>query len=302
MAGYPEDIGSPLTSFVSPVTGADGGYIPEAPQSRQRRQRRERERVRMPDIGLHPDPISTYATRDIQDESVAGYVPEENTACSDETELLSLQEENRFMVSAMKDKSSHITRYSKKMTKKQICIQDRRQKMSELTGESSRNCRLLQETRQQLGSVIAEMEGHGETCPSPFKTVGTACYYIVEEPHGWDEARVICQESGRSLGQDADLAIVATCDQHGKLWHHILINHNASLGFHLGGTDRGEEGFWYWLDATPIAMGVPFWRPGDPEGIGGQDCMGFYKDGYFIDRPCHVAVKSVCQLGVTGAI
>ncbi|XP_066979191.1 C-type lectin domain family 17, member A-like [Macrobrachium rosenbergii] len=139
-----------------------------------------------------------------------------------------------------------------------------------------------------------------ETCPSPFKAVGTGCYYIAEELFGWDEARVMCQESGRSVGQDADLAIVDTCDQHAKLWHYILINHNVSLGFHLGGTDHGEEGSWYWLDSTPIAMGVPFWRPGDPEGIGDQDCMGFYKDGYFIDRPCDTAVMSVCQLGVTG--
>ncbi|XP_068242895.1 C-type lectin domain family 17, member A-like [Palaemon carinicauda] len=145
-------------------------------------------------------------------------------------------------------------------------------------------------------------ESDSDDCPSPFEKIGAKCYHVLEKLQSWDEARVTCRALGDAVYQDADLAIVAECDQHAKLWHHILISHNASFGFHLGGTDRGEEGFWYWLDATPIAMGVPFWRPGDPEGIGNQNCMGFYKDGYFIDRPCDTVTKSVCQLNVLAKI
>jgi len=28
----------------------------------------------------------------------------------------------------------------------------------------------------------------------------------------------------------------------------------------IGATDIAEEGSWYWLDSSPVAMEVPFWH------------------------------------------
>ncbi|XP_066978993.1 uncharacterized protein [Macrobrachium rosenbergii] len=161
MSDYPEEIGgSGASPFVSLVTGAEGGYLPGTPESR-RRHRRGRGRDRIPNPGCLLDPVSSSVTGGIRDEPVAEFVLQENTACSVTTDFLSLREENRSMTTAMKDLSSLMGRCSRKLSEEQKCIQDLKQKMREQSGESSRDRHLLQYSFQELGSVIAEMEGHG---------------------------------------------------------------------------------------------------------------------------------------------
>lgn len=63
----------------------------------------------------------------------------------------------------------------------------------------------------------------------------------------------------------------------------------------IGGSDRFQEGSWHWVTGEPVAMGAPFWKPGEPSGDAG--CLDLSTPyGYFNDYTCTGESYFVCQI------
>lgn len=81
--------------------------------------------------------------------------------------------------------------------------------------------------------------------------------------------------------------MVDDCDQLGLIWGHITVNYGP-LYFWLGATDENEDEVWRWVDGTHVAMGAPFWAPGEPnDSTGIEGCLTIQSStGYFNDLAC----------------
>merc|ERR1712002_785269 len=139
-----------------------------------------------------------------------------------------------------------------------------------------------------------------EVCPSPFIKIGTECYALQLQKLDWHSARAACNALAPP-GEVADLAKLDSCDQHSKVWQYILMNdHTAS--YWLGGYDLNEEGFWHWVDGSPMDMSPPMlqWWEGNPSGGTDQNCLILTgPPGRLNDYICAKQCYSICQLGVS---
>ncbi|XP_037788496.1 C-type lectin domain family 4 member E-like [Penaeus monodon] len=137
-------------------------------------------------------------------------------------------------------------------------------------------------------------------CPEPFESVQNKCYYFeLEVSRTWDNCRARCQ----SLG--GDLAILNTCEEFSLLVKHIHISQLEipdAFSFFVGGTDRGDEGVWYWVDGSPVKMGIPLWGQTDnvaePSGGTEQNCATLNKANryYLHDGECDKNGYAICQI------
>ena len=53
-----------------------------------------------------------------------------------------------------------------------------------------------------------------------------------------------------------------------------------------------NEGTFTWSDGTPWTN--TFWRPGEPNNSGGQDCV-LLKDNKFVDFKCNHKIQFICK-------
>merc|ERR1719402_1635295 len=135
-----------------------------------------------------------------------------------------------------------------------------------------------------------------EVCPSPFVKIGTECYSLLLHNHNWADARIACSDLAPS-GEVADLAKLDSCEQHSKLWQYILMNDHKTT-YWVGSTDENEEGFWHWVDGSPVDMSPPMlqWVDGQPDGGTGQNCLTL-DGGQLRDLECTRTYYAICQLG-----
>ncbi|XP_071522539.1 C-type lectin domain family 4 member E-like isoform X2 [Panulirus ornatus] len=81
-----------------------------------------------------------------------------------------------------------------------------------------------------------------------------------------------------------------------------------NFSFFVGGTDRGDEGAWYWVDGTPMNMGLPYWGQTDgvhePSGGEEQNCAELNKNNryYIHDGECEKYAFALCQYGVVAKL
>ncbi|KAK8749195.1 hypothetical protein OTU49_015724, partial [Cherax quadricarinatus] len=127
-------------------------------------------------------------------------------------------------------------------------------------------------------------------CDESFVLLGQECYYFHESSHkSWQDAREYC----RSMTTLADLAVVDECHELALIWDHVIMYHNATWHW-IGGSDLGQEGYWYFVDASPVPVGTPFWRPGNPSDDG--NCLDLSEPyGYFNDYDCEKTGHFICQ-------
>ncbi|MEM7390731.1 MAG: lectin-like protein, partial [Verrucomicrobiota bacterium] len=102
-------------------------------------------------------------------------------------------------------------------------------------------------SRPPIPSEPTEFEGH--------------FYQIFEtkQPISWDEAKARCEAMG------GHLVIIDHAEE-----NDFLTTIGAGNAFyHLGATDREEEGEWLWVDGTP--MTYENWHPNEPNDYGGSE-------------------------------
>lgn len=101
------------------------------------------------------------------------------------------------------------------------------------------------------------------SCPDPFIALGSECYYFSDKIETWHAARSSCMALGNtSLPVDLAVFDVAPDD------YNLIFNHVSLIGvsaYWIGGTERGHEGYWIWVDGRPVDMLKSYWQHDEPD-------------------------------------
>jgi len=92
-------------------------------------------------------------------------------------------------------------------------------------------------------------------------------YYIYSNVcNSWEEAEMFCRARG------GHLAVINDMQENIVLFDYMkLMNlQNAYFGF----TDREREGYWRWIDGTPVTF--TNWAKGEPNNEGGREHYGMF--------------------------
>jgi len=112
----------------------------------------------------------------------------------------------------------------------------------------------------QMGTDDGSVPSYTGTCDTTagFQAYGDHCYYTVSSTANWPTARASCIAAGGYLATIAD---------EGEALFVQSINGRP----HIGGCDAGTEGTWEWVTGEPFSYSS--WSPGEPNDMGGEDCL-----------------------------
>ncbi|XP_066979224.1 C-type lectin domain family 4 member C-like [Macrobrachium rosenbergii] len=112
-------------------------------------------------------------------------------------------------------------------------------------------------------------------CYDPFMELGSSCYYFSDQEATWDSARATCKGMSTS-SQTADLAVFdRTCGDQASIITHVT--DLAPSKWWIGGSDDQHEGYWEWVDGTPINMIREYWSPDEPNGFEEENALILFR-------------------------
>ncbi|XP_030609441.1 ladderlectin-like isoform X1 [Archocentrus centrarchus] len=144
-----------------------------------------------------------------------------------------------------------------------------------------------------MALITAAGEGCTDTkfpsCPPGWTQYCNRCFYYVSQPMIWGDAQRNCQS------MKANLASVHSPEEYQVIQKVISDASKASDRTWIGGTDGQQEGYWFWMDGTPLTYAN--WCPGEPNNsYGKESCMemNFSGNKCMNDEGCSSKFPSVC--------
>ncbi|CAL8333038.1 unnamed protein product [Merluccius merluccius] len=125
-------------------------------------------------------------------------------------------------------------------------------------------------------------------CYTSWQMFSASCYYISMLRGNWQTGHQDCLE---------------------RRAHLVIVNNRQELDFvmrlareptaaWIGMNDFKREGFWRWLDGTPVTRDSSYWAPGQPDDAGGEDCGEIRaQDNFsgFNDYNCNTRLNWICE-------
>jgi hypothetical protein len=62
----------------------------------------------------------------------------------------------------------------------------------------------------------------------------------------------------------------------------------------IAATDVATEGTWVWITGEPFTFSN--WAGGEPNNLGGEDCVQMYVQGVWNDLPCGAGQPALCEI------
>ncbi|XP_031593843.2 ladderlectin-like [Oreochromis aureus] len=123
------------------------------------------------------------------------------------------------------------------------------------------------------------------SCPCDWTEYNDQCYLYVSTPLAWGDAQKNCQS------MSANLASVQSLEEY-QLIQRLISSGGRTW---IGGSDGQKEGYWFWIDGTPLKY--TNWCQKEPNNMGGNEqCMemNFSGDKCMNDQNCQDQFPSVC--------
>ncbi|XP_022381412.1 CD209 antigen isoform X3 [Enhydra lutris kenyoni] len=132
----------------------------------------------------------------------------------------------------------------------------------------------LDEILQQLTWINATLAGLCRPCPWKWELFQGTCYFFSQTQNIWKDAISACQNLR------AQLVIINSTEEQKFLKSWNMKNNQRTW---LGLSDHHNEGSWKWLDNSPLQLS--FWKEGEPNNHGDEDCVELYSEGWN-DKRC----------------
>ncbi|XP_039107530.1 CD209 antigen isoform X2 [Hyaena hyaena] len=141
----------------------------------------------------------------------------------------------------------------------------------------------LEEILQQLTWMNVTLAGLCRHCPWNWEFFQGSCYFFSQTQNIWKESITACQS------MRAQLVIINSTEEQKflKAW-----NSKNNQRVWIGLSDHHNEGSWRWLDNTPLQLS--FWKEGEPNNHGDEDCVELYSDGWN-DNRCSTENFWICK-------
>ncbi|CAJ1069652.1 type-2 ice-structuring protein-like [Xyrichtys novacula] len=130
------------------------------------------------------------------------------------------------------------------------------------------------------------------SCPCGWTEYLDRCFIYIPEIMTWSEAQKNCQS------MKANLASVRSFEEYAAIQK--LTAFNGYRNTWIGGSDSQQEGFWFWIDGTPVTY--TNWCPYQPDNLGEQHCiqMNYGARKCWDDTKCSTLYPSICAKKILG--
>nr|XP_035921890.1 CD209 antigen-like protein 2 isoform X2 [Halichoerus grypus] len=141
----------------------------------------------------------------------------------------------------------------------------------------------LEEILQQLTWMNVTLAGLCRPCPWKWELFQGSCYFFSQTQNIWKDAISACQNLR------AQLVIINSTEEQKFLKSWNTRNNQRTW---IGLSDHHNEGSWKWVDNSPLQLS--FWKEGEPNNHGDEDCVELYSDGWN-DNRCSAENFWTCQ-------
>ncbi|XP_024416423.1 CD209 antigen-like protein C [Desmodus rotundus] len=141
----------------------------------------------------------------------------------------------------------------------------------------------LEEIHQQLAWMNATLTGLCRPCPWNWDFFQGNCYAFSQTRRTWKASVSDCQD------MNAQLVVVNNAEEQKFLQFWNTRNDKPAW---IGLTDHHNEGSWQWVDNSPLLLS--FWKQGEPNSQGDEDCVELYSDGWN-DKKCSAELFWICE-------
>ncbi|KAK0150627.1 CD209 antigen-like protein E [Merluccius polli] len=144
------------------------------------------------------------------------------------------------------------------------------------------SCPVLDSVTVRTEERQREMDALGDLTRLGWLYYNHRLYYISTTEKNWTASRDDCLE------RDADLVVINSREEQEFV--------SRLAGYHwfwIGLSDRDTEGTWKWVDGTNMTSS--FWRRGQPDDYGGQDCVVTLLGDNWRDVSCADQYHWMCE-------
>ncbi|KAK7475687.1 hypothetical protein BaRGS_00033058, partial [Batillaria attramentaria] len=137
---------------------------------------------------------------------------------------------------------------------------------------------------------LLSVRGSVPPCDEGWYLFEDSCYYFSNTLTSWNQARKACQR------MKADLVIISSEDVQNFILRLQPYGESSSASSWIGLTDGQREGYWTWVDGSPL-ISYTNWRRGEPNNMANEDCVEieFYFRGSWNDNRCSRSRSFICQ-------
>ncbi|KAF3829499.1 hypothetical protein GH733_003763 [Mirounga leonina] len=144
------------------------------------------------------------------------------------------------------------------------------------------------ELMQVLGGLsapppLSSPAGLCRPCPWKWELFQGSCYFFSQTQNIWKDAISACQNLR------AQLVIISSTEEQKFLKSWNTRNNQRTW---IGLSDHHNEGSWKWVDNSSLQLS--FWKEGEPNNHGDEDCVELYSDGWN-DNRCSVENFWTCK-------
>ncbi|XP_055969219.1 CD209 antigen-like protein C [Sorex fumeus] len=140
----------------------------------------------------------------------------------------------------------------------------------------------LQLINQQLAQINDSLERLCRACPWGWEHFRGSCYLYSRSAGDWLHAMSACRRKNSQL-------VIVNSAPEAKFLQFWEVQ---KKGLWIGLSDHHDEGSWQWIDGSPL--NISFWKPGEPNNEGDEDCVELYNDGWN-DIPCSQEKPWICE-------
>ncbi|XP_070270218.1 CD209 antigen-like protein C isoform X5 [Myotis yumanensis] len=141
----------------------------------------------------------------------------------------------------------------------------------------------LEEILHQLSRMNATLTGLCRRCPWNWDFFQGSCYIFSKIQSTWDASVSACED------MRAQLVVINNAEEQKFLKSWDIRNDKSTW---IGLSDKHNEGSWQWVDNTHLHLS--FWKRGEPNNQGEEDCVELSGDGWN-DNRCSEELFWICE-------